>query len=613
MYEIAESRASVNGDRHRRQLWALPVCRQVVRLLSTRSELPESLTAPAPVVSVVADGAGRGAGVSSSARLRAGAALAGLALGWLVAVALPASPGYAHAVLSGSDPAANTVVPQPPEQVMLQFTESVRPVTGRIQVLAPDNSRADDGQPSVAGATVTITLRTRATGTYLVSYRVTSADSHPIAGSFTYSVGTPSARPAAAGQDATAAAARSVRTAISAAKTVGYAGLALLMGPIMMLLLLWPPRLSRSGPARLVWTGLGLTAGSTLAALWLQVPYTTGGDLTDVDIDGLGDVPGSLFGVVLLIRLGVLCIAPFLIRPILSAGSDVSSKSRGRLAALAGVAITTWPLSGHPAASPAPSVSVVTDSIHLTAMAIWLGGLVMLVTFVLPRARDHELQLLLPMWSKWAETAVIALAMTGVIQALIEIGTVGAFFTTAYGRLLLGKLALVATVIAVAGCARRLVRRRLDDGRPVLRRVVALELGIATVILSLTAVLVQTAPARTAAAGPAANHTEQVEQTLRTETLSVRVIIFPARTGANTVHLFAFTPEGKPLPVVEWGATAAMPAAGIEPVDVPLSQAVDNHAIGKLDLPIAGTWRLRVTLRTSEIDQRSATGPVTID
>jgi copper transport protein len=150
----------------------------------------------------------------------------------------------------------------------------------------------------------------------------------------------------------------------------------------------------------------------------------------------------------------------------------------------------------------------------------------------------------------------------------------------------------------------------LADGRPILRRVVGLELAITTVILSLTAVLVQTTPARTASS--AAKHTEPVEQALRTENLSLQVIVFPAQTGANTVHLLAFTPEGKPLPVAEWRGTAALPSVGIEPIDVPLTRVVDNHVIGELNLPVEGTWQLQFTVRTSQIDQRSVTGPMKI-
>ena len=53
---------------------------------------------------------------------------------------------------------------------------------------------------------------------------------------------------------------------------LGYAGLTLIAGPALLLALLWPRRLARRGPVRLVRAGLILTAGATLGQLWTQAP-----------------------------------------------------------------------------------------------------------------------------------------------------------------------------------------------------------------------------------------------------------------------------------------------------------------------------------------------------
>ena len=108
------------------------------------------------------------------------------------------------------------------------------------------------------------------------------------------------------------------------------------------------------------------------------------------------------------------------------------------------VALGTWPLAGHPAASPVPAVSVVVDAVHLASMAVWLGGLVMLVGFLLRQADERELGAILPIWSRWAALAVAALVLAGVVQALIEVGTLSALVSTTYGRLILVKVGLFA-------------------------------------------------------------------------------------------------------------------------------------------------------------------------
>jgi copper transport protein len=545
-----------------------------------------------------------------SERIGRVAALAGLTLCALAALALPAGPASAHAVLLRSTPTADAVLPAVPAEVVLEFSEPVRLVPGKIRVVAPDGKRADVGEPTVTRGRVAVTLRPGGgRGTYLVSYRVISADSHPVVGGFAYSYGAKSAT--APGLDSGQEVDPFVRTAIPVAKYVGYAGLVLLVGPALVLALLWPARLSRRGPARVVWTGVGLVALSTVAGLVLQAPYTTGAALTDVTGADLGRVLGSQFGTAHLVRLVVLAGSALLLVPLVRGASG--TVERTLLAAFGVIAVGTWPLSGHPAGSPVPAVSVAVDSVHLASMAIWLGGLVMLVGFLLRRADERELGAILPVWSRWAALAVAALLLAGLTQALIEVGTPSALVDTSYGRLLMVKAGLFAAVVAVAAYSRRMVGRRLAEGRPDrLRRLVAVELGITAAVLALTTVLVQTTPARTAEANEAGAVELPFSATATSSIYTLQVEVDPADVGRNDVHLFAYKPDGKPQPVVEWRATAALPAAGVEPIDIPLLKLTDNHATGQFSMPAAGQWRLRFTLRTSEIDQATVTVTVPI-
>ena len=124
----------------------------------------------------------------------------------------------------------------------------------------------------------------------------------------------------------------------------------------------------------------------------------------------------------------------------------------------------------------------------------------MLVVFLLPRANATELGAIVPVWSRWATYAVGALVLTGTAQALIEIGTPTALFTTTYGWLIVVKVAIVAVVLLVAAFSHRMVGAVADeaDGSARrLRRVVIIEAAIAAVILGVTSVLVQVTPART--------------------------------------------------------------------------------------------------------------------
>ncbi|MCM4080753.1 copper resistance CopC/CopD family protein [Paractinoplanes hotanensis] len=541
------------------------------------------------------------------------AALAGLLIGFFAVLAGPAAPASAHAALANSDPANGTIVPDAPNKITLNFTESVQLLNGKIQVLAPDGSRADQGEPVAEGGTVTIPLRSGGgRGTYLVSYRVISADSHPVGGSITFSVGAASATPAATIDDETVDPV--VRALIPVGKYLGYAGLVLLVGPVLVLALLWPHRLSRRGPGRLVWLGLGLVAFSTLVAIWLQAPYSTGSGLFDVRVGDLRDVLGSTFGAIMLVRLGVICAAALLLRPLLRGTGNDSKTDLALLGVLGVAALATWPLTGHPTASPVAGVSVVVDAIHLAAMAVWLGGLVMLVGFLLRQADERELGAILPIWSRWAATAVAALIVAGVVQALIEVSSLDGLFFTTYGRLILVKVGLAAVVLVMAYFSRRLVRSKAAEAEPKgLRRVVWAELAVTAVVLGVTSALVQIPPARSAEASQTAGVSTTVTKTLTDNKMALQIDVFPAAVGNNSIHLYAYTLDNKPLTVVEWTATAALTAKGIEPIEVPLLRITDFHAVGDIALPAAGEWTFKVTARTSDIDQSTLSTTVTIN
>ncbi|WP_374225356.1 copper resistance CopC/CopD family protein [Micromonospora sp. C95] len=538
------------------------------------------------------------------------AATAGLLVTVVALLLVPAGPASAHAVLSSSSPAASAVVPAAPAEVVLTFSETVRKVPDRIRVIAPDGSRADQGEPTFAGSVVNIPVDTgRGNGTYLVTYRVISADSHPVSGAFTYSVGAPSEPPVDSGDDGQANPV--VGNAVKIAKFVGYAGLLLVIGPALVLALLWPRRLSRRGPARLAWTGLGLVALATVAAILLQVPYTSGGGLFDITGDGLSLVLGSAFGAAHLVRLGLLAAVALLLRPLLA--GPVGRTDLVILGVLAVGALLTWPIAGHPAASPAPAVSVLVDTVHLGGMAVWLGGLVMLAVFLLPRADERELGAILPIWSRWAALAVSALLLAGTVQALIEVATPAALVNTTYGRLVLAKIGLFVLVIAVAAYSRHLVRTRVAASRPApVRRAIWAELAITVIVLGVSATLVQTTPARSVSTDVSAAESGYFSTTATSSLYSMQIEVSPARRGNNSVHLYAYTLDNQPLPVVEWQVTVALPAAGIEPIQVPLLPLTDNHATGEISLPAAGEWELRVTARTTEIDQATVTATVPV-
>jgi copper transport protein len=516
-----------------------------------------------------------------------------LALGVLLGTPAPAS---AHAATVGSTPAPGSVVGSSPTEATVTFSESITPVSGRIQVIAPDGERIS-GLATARGAVLHIPLRTakHPLGTYLISYRVISADSHPVGGAITFSVGAPSARPKAAEATGTH---WSVRAAVPTLRFLGYAGLTAIVGPAMFLAFLWPRRRSRTGVTRLVKAGFVLTAVATAGGIGTQAQQSSGAALWDVSPGELGDVLTSQFGVTLVARLAVLAVLFFLV-PALSYG-----RARGALVLVLGAAgLATWPLTGHSIATPLPAVTVAVDIVHLATMALWLGGLVTLLAFLLRGTDRRILGVLLPVWSRWAALSVLWLAVAGSVQAVVEVGSVDALVRTGYGRLLLTKLGILVLVLGVAAVARRLVQR--SHAGTGLRRTVGIEVLATVAILGLSAVLVQVNPGRTAGAEAGAVTGNGVSETLTCPLYTLQFNIYPVELGDyNTVHAFVYTPEGKPLPPAEWEISTKLLGQDLEAVKDPLlGLDPPHHALGAVAFPLPGTYEIAFTIRVDDLNR----------
>ncbi|GAB3900915.1 hypothetical protein GCM10027612_63400 [Microbispora bryophytorum subsp. camponoti] len=136
------------------------------------------------------------------------------------------------------------------------------------------------------------------------------------------------------------------------------------------------------------------------------------------------------------------------------------------VAAAGAVAMTlTWTLADHAQSGTQIWLAVPATSLHLLAMALWLGGLVALAVCVLAPAAKRGPALLslepaLPRFSRLALLCFAVIAGTGLYLSWRQVGTWGALGGTDFGRLLLGKLAVVLGVLALASGARRFVQRR---------------------------------------------------------------------------------------------------------------------------------------------------------
>ncbi|CAM5637663.1 hypothetical protein SGRIM128S_00979 [Streptomyces griseomycini] len=228
-----------------------------------------------------ADG-GRWAGAAADGGRRAGVTGRGarrlVLLGAVLVLLLlgGAAPASAHAALRGSDPEDGSVVASAPRHVTLTFTESVGLLEDSFRVYGPDNRRVSLGEPRHAdGASDTARVGLPgglAEGTYTVAWRVVSADSHPVSGAFTFSVGKPS--PTAPAVPAERAGHPVTTSLYDTARHLAYIAAALLIGTAAFAALCRPPD---PAPLRLpLLTGWWTLLTATVVLLVLRAPYEAG-------------------------------------------------------------------------------------------------------------------------------------------------------------------------------------------------------------------------------------------------------------------------------------------------------------------------------------------------
>jgi len=95
----------------------------------------------------------------------------------------------AHAMLDRAEPRVGNKVETAPREVTLWFTQKLEPAFSTITVTNAAGARVDSGKTRVNGNQMSVSLRSTGPGTYRVTWRVLSVDTHTTDGSFTFQVG----------------------------------------------------------------------------------------------------------------------------------------------------------------------------------------------------------------------------------------------------------------------------------------------------------------------------------------------------------------------------------------------------------------------------------------
>ncbi|MTG88743.1 hypothetical protein GJV82_07270 [Cellulosimicrobium sp. BIT-GX5] len=554
------------------------------------------------------------------------AVVVGAAAAVLLAI-LASGPAAAHAVLVGTDPQDGTVLDAPPDALTITFNEPVQVVPGGTTVLAADGSPVDVDVAAVDDALVVTPAATLDDGTYVVSWRVVSLDTHPVAGAFTFSVGAPSATSVEARVAEPTAALVAVRALDQAAV---YAGTFLVAGlaAFELLVLHASPgaapvlrhRLQRVRGGASAVAAMGLVLAVPLTPAWqagaglgaLADPATWAAGLaTDSTLAGALGLTGLLAATLLAPR---------------AARETRAAWPAGVVLGASALALASLVLVGHTRTYGPPWLVVTADALHVVAGAVWLGGVLGLALVLAPSAHvdPRRAAITVARFSALGAWVVLALAVTGTVLGWRILGALDALVSTTYGRSLLVKVGLAVCLVVLAAWNRyRLVpavRERGPAGGPTgatarrrLGRTVTAEAVLLAVVLAVTGLLVSRSPVVVTDADtgePAAPAVEVVDE-LGDGTLRARVT--PGQVGVNALEIELLDADGQPLEPVavpELTTTLADPALG--PFARPLTRTGTGTYEATLDLPMAGDWTLHVSVRTSKYENPIAEIPVEV-
>ena len=520
----------------------------------------------------------------------------------------------AHAVLLECTPAENAQLRVSPDDVTLRFDEVVSPVVIRI-LDASGRSLTTDKDVSVVDKTVSIRLpKNLPAGSYVVSYRVISEDSHPVAGSFVFSVGVPTTDgtqiPSTVGiPDSAPWAAVSVLL-----RTLFYVTFFLATGGSLFLLFV-----DRRSPAvildrRHILTACGVAAVLVVLSLGVEGAAAAGAPFVRffdpaVWRIGLGTTIGDSAGVIM---VGLALLALGLSRSWGRPGWSVTFA--GTILAVAGFGLT-----GHVATTEPRWVTAPALVVHVLCDAFWVGALLPLY-LRLAGDRSADVAPVVSRFSRLALYVVPILVVSGLTIAVVQVRSPAALLETAYGRIFLVKLTLFAALFALAALNKLSLTPALESGAAgsskQLRVSILGEAALIAGLLVATSLLGQQTPPRSLMKPPTAHqHSAHSPPSIVSATSGrsrLSLDVQPLRAGDNELTMILTNEDGTPLAPLELAIHLSSPALGIEESDHKATSTGLGRFSTRVPFPVAGVWTIEIDALVTDFDRATFTATVTI-
>jgi copper transport protein len=485
---------------------------------------------------------------------------------------------------------------QSPSTVTITFGEAPDPKLSSIQVISTSGQQFQGPTTAVPGNPLELQValtRQLPTGVYTVNWRTFShVDGHVAGGAFAFGV---RANPSGVNLQPTAIAAPPGPSALDiTGRALLYVGLVVLVGGAVIAVAVLP-RLPRP-VLRTLPAGWALAAAGTAAVVVSQARNAGA---------GWGQIFSTSIGTALVERTIPVAIAGMALLLCLGA-RDL----RRRIAVAAVGVAAAWAMladvmNSHAAAGSDVAVNMALQWAHIAAGAVWLGGLFALLLGI-RSLEGEERGRAVRRFSLAAGVCIVAVAATGTIRAVVEIGSWGSVLTTTFGALVVVKACLLVALAGLGAVNRfRNVPRasRVVSG---LQRVASVEVIVAVGVLAVAAALVNEEPPASIRALAAKNAPQQLVLTASDYGTSVRMrlTITPGSTGPNRFSAYLTDYDtGKPIEPQGVQLSFAAPSCqSLGPTTLALKRtAPGTWAAAGSNLALGTTWQV-----TALVDRGSA-------
>ena len=515
------------------------------------------------------------------------------------------SNARAHASLLGSDPADGARLTRAPATVELRFDEAVTPIG--LRLFGPSGAATTLALPADSTANLRVALPAGlADGSHLLSYRVTSADAHPVAGSIAFAIGVEASSDPHTRQHAHPHAQdgavndRLLARAVHAARDLAL----LIAAGAGLFAALRPARSRHPDLARDT-----VRRATPVAALFCLGLLGTHGQALTGDGQWL---TAANWDAALHTSFGTSVLAALAGLALLAGGSwwRAAHLTRACLATGALLVCAAFGLTGHAAAAH-PVWAKPALMLHTLAAAFWLGALVCLAR--LARAanangasRDSVAQARtsLLVFARWAPSVVGLLVLAGAAFATNPLQALHQLLRTDYGNWLSLKLLLLVVLLGLALYNRLILTPRVERGEAAalarLRHSIHCEIALLVAVLGATAALGTTPPPRQPPAFPVLSSAGRTATLIR----APDGIAGPKGGGGKALDILLREPDGAPLAAADAWLELAQPARGIETLTRPLALIGPGHyRYDGPELAMPGAWHLTVGARLGEFDR----------